>query len=858
MRYGNGAFGRWVTDDAGLPAYLYEMDAARDPRAAYFVTGGASRDHWHLLGNDRICATAHNGGYVQLYDWSRGGKALNRWEPDALQYAGGFKFIELRGDVFNTLSAGLPEGAEQERVFGAGYFEKRTTTDDMVIAERIDAPQGDDPLLLSTTYIVNTGDRVIEISVTEFWAVNPVQIAPAPIMTHGFGRFFERRRKRLNRLFHVNATWDRPSGVLAVNLALARPDKAPPPEEPSITDYYPKTVFLAALDSLPEGFRAFAVDGALFFDNTGLRHPPGVRGAADGQLIARRPLPDSRVLLAMRREARLEPGERITLRYAFGYEERERIVPLVARYGVKPEPSPRPMLAFDVPGAPWLKRELLWHSYYLQAGSFYSDYFENHFVDQGSAYSFMQGLSGASRDFFLFVLPMIYLRPELAREMLCFSMRAQDPDTGAFPYAHVGHGKLSGFVVHAKSSDLGLFFLWALAEYLNATRDYAFLDTEVPFYPLDRKCSGPVLDHARAAFRHLTGVVGIGPHDMLRCVTGDWNDALIAFSRWYPSTWWRGESSLNAGLAAFALPAFADAIDGADPGFASVLREFAEMQVAALRELWAGEWVARGYLGYFDTVLGKDRLFLDTQAFGVLAGVWDANQTNALFARIRSDCVAKQPAGALSMWPPMRGPLLDPGSDTNGGTWAAVDSWIAWAWSLHDPQQAWEFYKGTTLAAHAEAYPKVWYGIWSGPDSYNAHYHKRPGETFNVTFTPMTDYPVMNMNRHAGPLLDAIKFAGINPRKDAIVIDPRLPFNRFSIQLPLMGFSYEPAAIRGYYAPIAPGDFQFAIRPPRGMDLASARLTVCGEPALVLTDESGFVRFTCSAESGRIVEWALA
>ena len=86
----------------------------------------------------------------------------------------------------------------------------------------------------------------------------------------------------------------------------------------------------------------------------------------------------------------------------------------------------------------------------------------------------------------------------------------------------------------------------------------------------------------------------------------------------------------------------------------------------------------------------------------------------------------------------MDGLILDPGSDTDGGTWAAIDAWTAWAWSRVDPQAAWDFFRGTTLAARAEAYPDIWYGIWSGPDSYNATYHAHPGETFNALVTPMT------------------------------------------------------------------------------------------------------------------------
>jgi hypothetical protein len=523
-----------------------------------------------------------------------------------------------------------------------------------------------------------------------------------------------------------------------------------------------------------------------------------------------------------------------------------------------PVPQPkRPRLECVVPGAAWLGRELAWHSYYLQANTFYQDFYGAHFIDQGSAYGYLQGLSGAPRDFFLFALPMVYLRPELAREMLRFSMESQDRVSGAFSYAHIGHGKLSGFVVHSKSSDLDLFFLWALAEYLAATQDRAFLDEAVPFYPPASQECGTVLEHAQAAFRHLTERVGLGPHGLLRCGTGDWNDLLMTFSRLYFVTAWRGESSFNAGLASVALPAFADVVEGIAPAFAASLRALANQQATALRSLWKGKWFARGYLGYLGKILGEDRIFLDTQAFPVIGGVLEPAQVKALFDKVHSSCVISQRVGALSMWPPMRGALLDPGSDTNGGTWSAIDSWIAWAWSKFDPKRAWEFFLSTTLAAHAEAYPDVWYGVWSGPDSYNAHYHPRPGETFNVTFTPMTDFPVMNSNRHSGPLLDAIKLAGIEPRGDVIVIDPRMPFDSFAIRLPLIGVGYLPGRCRGYYAPIARDSFHFAVRPPAGVDAKAATVKCKGEAIAFTIEDGGLICFDAVGSPNEKITWEI-
>ena len=78
---GSGIFGEWIVDDAGLPAYRYDLDQYADPRAAYPNTENLDRrDHWHQVGNQRITALASNDGIVQVYMGDRGGVFLNRFE----------------------------------------------------------------------------------------------------------------------------------------------------------------------------------------------------------------------------------------------------------------------------------------------------------------------------------------------------------------------------------------------------------------------------------------------------------------------------------------------------------------------------------------------------------------------------------------------------------------------------------------------------------------------------------------------------------------------------------------------------------------------------------------------------------
>src|SRR5690606_41748388 len=84
---GSASFGRWTLDDAGLPAYAYEMAQEVDPRATYRNTEKLDRrDHWHQVGNRRLTALASSDGVIQGYMGDRGGVCLNRFEAWAAGY----------------------------------------------------------------------------------------------------------------------------------------------------------------------------------------------------------------------------------------------------------------------------------------------------------------------------------------------------------------------------------------------------------------------------------------------------------------------------------------------------------------------------------------------------------------------------------------------------------------------------------------------------------------------------------------------------------------------------------------------------------------------------------------------------
>src|SRR5262249_51882858 len=160
---------------------------------------------------------------------------------------------------------------------------------------------------------------------------------------------------------------------------------------------------------------------------------------------------------------------------------------------------------------PILQRETTWHAYNMLSATLYSEHFDNHYTPQGSTYLYLHGAEGVPRNQSLYTLPLVYIRPELARQMLTLllSLRDANPEGFALPYGFVGNGAVvrDALHFHTNPSDLDLYILMAVSEYLSATGDVDFLNVKIPLYKFDGKTNPiapiTVLDHLRAATKHL-------------------------------------------------------------------------------------------------------------------------------------------------------------------------------------------------------------------------------------------------------------------------------------------------------------------------------------------------------------------
>jgi hypothetical protein len=817
---GSGTFGRWTRDDAGLPVYDYRLDQNADPRATFPITETTPagdpidrRDHWAAFGNSRVNALAYNDGYIELVTQDRGVEYLNKADAENAAWAGGFGWVSDGEEKWSTGYKWRPGAARTSRRFGMGYAESSLWYRDLRVTRVTTAPVGDSPVVVSEVTLENTGEASRSVSHWEYWDVarRPIEInwvvsgdtftlAPAAARDERDGR---------NALFDETVAWDANASRLGLRRSYVGSEARPSRSAPSATDFYPNEPFLlSAFGGVSDTF----VDHAGFFGASGVGMPAAIALDAKGAEASHGNGKDQPHLFVLRHDLVLAPSEAKTLRFVFGYARSGEAFPDDPRWHQPAwdaraeyrEWLAKRLFYFASPDAPELQRELAWHAYQLHASIGYRDYWQSPVVPQGSAYLYLHGADGAARDLGLFAVPLVYLEPELARAELRMFMGIQFADE-RFSYAFQGHGMLDDASLHSAPSDLPLFFVWALAEYLGATGDLAFLDEQVPYWPREARPNATTLDHLVGALRHLFDVVSTGEHGLIRVGTGDWSDGIVVEAPDRELAVEKGESVPNTQMAVAVLPRVADLVEARDPVLADEIRERVLGYRQALIGAWTGEHFIRAYFG--DGIPRyADVINLESQIWALVGDSFVQPQDRATLI----DNVSKELDEPSAI-----GATLLPGAQV----WPAISAPLTWGYAVSDPELAWQHFTRNTMAAHALAFPDVWYGIWSGPDGVSS----KDGLAWKSQVTPMTDFPVQNNNYHAMPLLAALRMAGIDATASGIVVSARLPRDRYALRTRVIDLERDGHQIRGVYRPGGQKLRTLLLEGPAGTQLSNVR-----------------------------------
>jgi hypothetical protein len=879
--YGSGYFGEWMEDEFGLPAFRYTCDQMHDPKAVTSVGPGilSNTDHIHQVGNDRLIAIVSNYGHVRVRQDEGAPKFLNDYSPERGQYGGGIGYLTDGKEMLSTFYPGGGRGFE--RIFGAGYFRKQVAGVSYSIDQAIVAPFGDDPVLISQVTIGNHGPSRAALRWIEYWGCQVYQFSfRSYIEQFGGASVVDLRRKFGDRFTHRFSALDGTAGLLEskqfagrapeeeqmfqkMKTALAtgrNPFMSPIGEAApgaSFDDLNPPATFLASLDGAVDGF---ATDAKSFFGAGGATAPAGIGSPLDGGLSATGP--ESGLLLE--RQITLEPGEQRTLYFLYGYlPAGTEAAALVAKYrGSKTtawKDSSRQWkekgMRFETKAEPWVKRETAWHYYYLRSSLTYDAFFGEHILSQGGIYQYTMGFQGAARDPLQHALPFLFSDPQIVKEVLRYTLKEVRAD-GSIPYGIVGHGVIAPLSMD-NSSDMPLWLLWAVSEYVLATRDTAFLDEGIG------AGKTPVRALLARCFQHLVKDVGPGEHGVMRMLNDDWNDALVLFwgQKTLKETVEKGESVLNSAMAAWVFDYYAGmlAYAGDDAARVANARQKAEENRKAARAQWTGKWLKRAWIGPVVGWLGEKGLWLEPQPWAILGGITSESESRELAGTMDELLRRDSPIGAMQM---NKNPditsqaMAEPGTSISGGIWPSLNATLVWALARVNKTMAWDEWKKNTLARHAEVYPDVWYNTWSGPDTLNSTLSKHPGETVNAGFLRYTDFPIGNLHSHACTLYSAAKLLGLEFTEHGVDLAPVLPLEDYRFDSPLVGLTKGPDGYQGWYAPSKAGEWRIRLRLPGDEARRLSRAEVNGGKVSARVAD-GAIELRGKSAPGMPLRWAL-
>ena len=818
---GGGVFGQWTVDDRGLPAYDYGLDENADTRARWYNTEKLDRRaHWHAFGNARVSAMFANDGWVELTTQDRGESYLDVFDEEHGNFAGGYSYVDDGERLWSTAYKWRARGERVTRRFGMGYAETTATYRDVRVARRLASPPGDAPVVVDEVTLENLSSSKKTLRHFEVWDVarRPIEtnwIVSGSALTNAPGNARMKRDAR-NADFVEAVSWDPAARVLGLRRTGPPADK----DAPDPVERFPGDPFLAVLSG---DVGDLWTEQSAFFGAGGIAAPSGARapgeGTAAGVKGQTRSGDGQPRAFVIRSDVSLAPGEKRTLRFAYGY------APMGEPFAVDPSWASRDLVveqaadlrshavSFASDRDPVLHRELAWHAAQIEASVAWRAYWGRHVVPQGSAYLYLHGADGALRDLALFAVPLAYTHRALAKEELLLAAGMHRASDRQFSYAFQGHGVLDDAAgIHTNPSDLDVFFLWAVAEYVLATGDTSLLDERAPYWPKEALPTATMRDHVRDALRHLFDVVGTGAHGLVRVGTGDWSDGIVFEAPNRDVAIAKGESVPNTQMAAWVLPLAALVVEPWDAALAKEARDRSTALRASLASAWAGSFYGRAYFG--DGVLRyADKPNLEAQVWALVADTFatpgDRAATVSVVAQQLDD---PSPTGAT----------LVPG----GQVWPAISALLTWGYGKVDAERAWRHLARNTLSAHAVAFPNVWYGIWSGPDGMSAlgaappsggidvPTAPGPGETWFSLVTPMTDFPVMNNNQHTMPILAALRTAGLEPTAGGLRLTPHAPSRALSMKTELFDLRVDGARISGTYRPVSARSLEVVLPGP--------------------------------------------
>ncbi len=337
-------------------------------------------------------------------------------------------------------------------------------------------------------------------------------------------------------------------------------------------------------------------------------------------------------------------------------------------------------------------------------------------------------------------------------------------------------------------SDGPVWIAPAVDSYLKETRDFSFLNIEVPYYDTGK---ATVWEHVMKAIRCSTE--DLGPHGLVRIRYGDWNDSLNMMG-----TGGNGESVWTSIAMVFSIRCAAEIAGKVlreEKTAGELFRRMEKLRTSIDNYGWDGEWYLEGYNDSGMKVGSKEekegRIYLNPQTWAIMAGIVGTARLEKILAAIDRELEDK--CGSLVLTPA----YTHPNPEIGRLTWFTPGMWENGSPYCHGT--AFKIMADTYLKRGEAAYRsmmKILPDSEGNPSSYsgcppymvtNMYYgpgHPRAGQILYSWITGTSDWLFKAM---AGNII------GVRPEYEGLLIDPCVPphWKQFGIRREFLGSVYE-------------------------------------------------------------------
>ncbi len=686
--------GHWESDAAGLPCFRYTGTLPANGREPNGQLPKMPTDPWFLLGNYQLTLFTHVSGELELITGQRAWGRMNQGE--GVNSGNNRSFVNILGSdgsVAETVTLEAPAA----RVFGCGFARYGYQQNGLSVERTLSVAP-------SLTIDGGVATVLIEVKVKNM-GKRPVSIVYNEAMTARYVPIQYQRGGPVTYHNTMAADADRRIAKADIRGTSNDPLLIPAADEMSMYEGYPPSLFLQLISA------------------------GEVKAAANGELSASAPLT-------------LKRGEEKVVQLALGFtfdSDFDQIARtteglLAQRDNATGKKKDKNAVAASAFASQWLKvipalteetdpdlrQELRWHAYSLEAMSTYSTFYKETKVPQGTIYDYYWGQHASARDNFQHALPLVYYNPALARSVMRYMAHRTTP-WGEIRLIEYGNGYAEGMVYN--TSDQQLFFFLLLSEYLRVTKDYAFLDEVVDFFPMGSGSKGTMLDCVRNCFAFLKNNVGLGSHGLVRLLNSDWNDNVYVMNKVsYNSVIFSGESHMNTTMALSILANLIPSLEQySGKGETATLVKSMAMYRANLLQSFLNDLGDRTFSRrmYFDgRSWGDDQMWLEPQGYMLQIPEISRERKEKLYAEMQQRVYKGEKLGARQQERPEHSvPDLEAGSRENGGFWYALNGPAIVGVASFDKAEAMRLLRQMTFQNYARQFPQYWTSYWSAADN---------------------------------------------------------------------------------------------------------------------------------------------